>query len=83
MWHGEFSVSTKGSGTVEDPYGPELKTYQVAWSDVTGIPVPSYTPDPNAMNIYAKGDQAVIDAMAVDDDFFAHWYEEIPVEVEE
>lgn len=78
MYHGEISTHAIGDGSEETPNGPftgDLVFF--SWSDVTAIPNENYTPDPNGMSIYIKGELVLFDQIGADDTYFTHWYEEI------
>ena len=75
MFNAEISTGTIGNGTNESPYGPQMKDYMLSWSDATGIPVPNFTPNPNAMNVFITCEDLVMEEINNDSDFFVHWSE--------
>ena len=52
-------------------------TYVVDLSDITGQPSQNVMPSPNMMACYVRCEEAVLDAIEADADYYVLWAEEV------
>lgn len=79
MIKAEITTPWTGTGTMKDPNRPLLPDIFTikSWTDTTGQPAENLQPDPNIFIIEVVCEQAVLNAIELDDRFAVLWDEEI------